>query len=140
MIRAVTDVPDTYRFATTGPYYVEIGDQPRISKASAQFFLDWVTERTQNLKLEDADEREAVLKYHRQARDFWQDLVEQGERGVIGRVEDQPAAMRCMLRLLKFPSPADSGNRGPWCDGSAWRSPAGGACIDCGGSSATRAR
>ena len=38
-------MPDTYRFATTAPYYVEIGDQPRISKTSAQFFLDWVDER-----------------------------------------------------------------------------------------------
>ncbi len=76
VIRAVTGVPDTYRFATTGPYYVEIGYRPRISKASAQFFLDWVNERTKNLKLEDPSERETVLKYHRQARDFWRGLVE----------------------------------------------------------------
>jgi hypothetical protein len=76
VIRAVTDVPNTYRFATTGPYYVEIGDGPRISKSSAQFFLDWVSERANDLKLDDADEREAILKYHRQARDFWQSLVD----------------------------------------------------------------
>ena len=42
LIRAVTDVPKTYRFAMTGPYYVEIGYQRRISKSAAQFFLDWV--------------------------------------------------------------------------------------------------
>ncbi len=78
LIRAVTDVPDTYRYATTGPYYVEIGYQPRISKASAQFFLDWVDERMAKVteNLEDPSQREAVLKYHRQARDFWQGLVE----------------------------------------------------------------
>ncbi|MBI3839316.1 MAG: CehA/McbA family metallohydrolase [Planctomycetia bacterium] len=76
VIRAVTDVPNTYRFATTGPYYVEIGDQPRISKSSAQFFLDWVKERMKNLKLDDDDEREVVLKCHRQAREYWQGLVE----------------------------------------------------------------
>jgi hypothetical protein len=76
LIRAVTSVPDTYRFATTGPYYVQIGYQPRVSKSSAQFFLDWVTERAKNLKLKDADQREAVLKYQRQARDFWKGLVE----------------------------------------------------------------
>ena len=29
-------------------------------------------ERAKDLKLDDAQEREAVLKYHRQARDFWQ--------------------------------------------------------------------
>jgi hypothetical protein len=76
VIRAVTSVPETYRFATTAPYYVEIGYQPRISKAAAQFFLDWVTQRVKNLKLDNAAEREAVLKYHRQARDFWRGLVE----------------------------------------------------------------
>ena len=53
MIRAATDVPDTYRYAATGPYYVEIGERPRISRASAQFFLDWVNERAGNIKLED---------------------------------------------------------------------------------------
>jgi hypothetical protein len=78
LIRAVTDLAETYRFATTAPYYVEIGDRPRISKASAQFFLDWVDERMAAVgpKLGDKDEREAVLKYHRQARDFWRNLVE----------------------------------------------------------------
>ncbi len=78
LIRAVTDVAETYRFATTGPYYVEIGDQPRISKSSAQFFLDWVDQRMANVgpKLEDPQEREAVLKIHRQAREYWQSLVE----------------------------------------------------------------
>ena len=32
LIRAVTNVPRTYRFAMTGPYYVEIGYQRRISQ------------------------------------------------------------------------------------------------------------
>lgn len=78
LIRAVTDVPETYRFATTGPYYVEMGDRPRISKTSAQFFLDWVDERMAAVtrQLDDPSQREAVLKHHRQARAFWQGLVE----------------------------------------------------------------
>ena len=29
LVRAVTDEPSTYRYATTAPYYVEIGAQPR---------------------------------------------------------------------------------------------------------------
>jgi hypothetical protein len=45
LVRAVCDLENTFRFASTGPYYVEIGQKPRISKASAQFFLDWVNER-----------------------------------------------------------------------------------------------
>ncbi|MDP6443643.1 MAG: CehA/McbA family metallohydrolase [Pirellulaceae bacterium] len=76
LVRAVADNPVTYRFASTGPYYVEIGEQPRISKGDAQFFLDWVHERVRRVKLEDAAEREEVVRYHRAARDFWQKIVD----------------------------------------------------------------
>ena len=53
LLRAVTDSPKTYRFAMTAPYYVEIGDQRRISKTAVQFFLDWVYERARQIKLDD---------------------------------------------------------------------------------------
>jgi len=79
LIRAVTNNPKTYRFASTGPYYVEIGYERRVSKSSAQFFLDWVMERARRLatsdKLTDADQKREVLEYHRRARDFWQKKV-----------------------------------------------------------------
>jgi len=75
LVRAVTDQPKTYRFAMTGPYFVEFDGQRRISKASAEFFLNWVYERARQIKLTDAAEHAEVMKYHRQARDFWQDLV-----------------------------------------------------------------
>jgi len=75
LVRAVTDVPKTYRFAMTGPYYVEIGYQRRISKKAAQFFLDWVVERAKQIKLADPQQQREALQWHRQARDFWQDLV-----------------------------------------------------------------
>jgi hypothetical protein len=75
MLRAVTEVPNTYRFAMTAPYYVEIGPQRRISKAAVQFFLDWVYERARQIKLDDPQQRREVLEYHRKARDFWQDLL-----------------------------------------------------------------
>jgi hypothetical protein len=76
LIRAVTNNQDTYRFASTGPYYVEIGQQPRISKASAQFFYDWVYERARRIKTEDAKQRDKVIQPHRAARDFWQDRLD----------------------------------------------------------------
>lgn len=76
LVRAVTNNRDTFRFASTGPYYVEIGQQPRISKASAQFFYDWVYERARRVKIEEAEKREEVIKHHRAARDYWQDLVD----------------------------------------------------------------
>ncbi len=74
LVRAVTDLPKTYRFAMTGPYYVEIGYERRISKSAVQFFLDWVYERARQIKLADPQQQKEVLQWHRQARDFWQNL------------------------------------------------------------------
>ena len=76
LLRAMADVPGTYRYAMSAPYYVEIGEQPRISKASAQFFLDWVNERAAQINISDPQQRKAVLKYHRAAQAYWQDLLE----------------------------------------------------------------
>jgi hypothetical protein len=75
LIRAVTDIPKTYRFAMTGPYYVEMGYKRRISKSAAQFFLDWVYERAKQIKLDDPQQQEEVLRWHRQARDYWKEMV-----------------------------------------------------------------
>ena len=63
VVRAVTNHTKTFRFGMTGPYYVEIGQQPRISRKSAQFFLDWVDQRIGQLKIDDAAEQESVLRY-----------------------------------------------------------------------------
>ena len=76
LIRVVTDEQKTYRYAMTGPYYVQIGYEPRISRRSAQFFLDWVFQRARQIKLADPDRQAEVIAAHRRARDFWQDLVD----------------------------------------------------------------
>jgi hypothetical protein len=75
LVRAVSNNPQTYRFASTGPYYVEIGYEPTVSKKSAQFFLDWVFERARRIKLADPAQQEEVIALHREARDFWQQKV-----------------------------------------------------------------
>jgi hypothetical protein len=75
LVRAVCNATNTYRFAMTGPYYVEIGDPKRISKSAAQFFLDWVYERARQIKLTDAEQQKEVMQWHRQARDYWQGVV-----------------------------------------------------------------
>jgi len=78
LIRAVTDVAETYRYASTGPYYVEIGDETRrISRKSVQFFLDWIDERIQRIELADPDQKAEVLSHHERAREFWLELLEQ---------------------------------------------------------------
>lgn len=79
LVRAITDLEQTFRFASTAPYYVEIGpSKSRISRRSARFFLDWMDERIQRvpLKLDDPKKLEEVLAYHRRARQFWQDRLD----------------------------------------------------------------
>lgn len=76
LVRAVTSHPKTYRFASTGPWYVEIDGQPRISRRAAQFFFDWVYERARRIDLPPGEQRNAVLDHHRAARDFWRRKVD----------------------------------------------------------------
>jgi hypothetical protein len=75
LVRAATDIQSTYRFAMTGPYFVEFDEKPRISKQSAQFFYDWLYERARQLTIDDPKKRRELLEPHRKARDFWQDLL-----------------------------------------------------------------
>ena len=76
LVRTIAENPKTFRFASTAPYYVEIGNaKRRVSRASAQFFLDWVRERKQRVKLEDPAQRAEVLACHSQAEKFWADLA-----------------------------------------------------------------
>jgi hypothetical protein len=71
----VTDVPKNYRFAMTGPYYVESNYQRRISKQAAQFFLDWLIERGRMLKQADPDMPAEAIEDFRAARDYWQGVL-----------------------------------------------------------------
>jgi hypothetical protein len=74
LVRAVADVENTFRFATTAPWFVEVGDmKDRISRKSVQFFLDWVDERIERVKakIDDETQREEVLVWHLKAREFW---------------------------------------------------------------------
>jgi hypothetical protein len=74
LVRAITDNPKTFRFASTAPFYVEAGSGPRrVSRASARFFLQWVRERAGRVKVDEPAARDEVLKYHRAAERFWQD-------------------------------------------------------------------
>jgi len=78
LIRAVTDNTKTYRYATTAPYYVEVGYQPRISRASAQFFLDWTNKRAEEVsKAIGSDESvaaKAARNYVESAQAYWKSI------------------------------------------------------------------
>lgn len=66
-IRAVTTTQDRYQFALSAPYYV--GNKPRISRRSCQFFLDWLEEYQQQIDAKAPDwQREEIAL----AKKFWQ--------------------------------------------------------------------
>jgi hypothetical protein len=74
LLRAIADVNHTFRFATTAPWFVEVrGAEHHISRASAQFFLDWVNERINRVRanVQDESQLEQVLRWHESARQFW---------------------------------------------------------------------
>ena len=78
LVRAIADDVATFRFASSAPFYVEVGKQDRrISKASVRFFLEWIDERLTQLEkaLPDAAQRREVLWTHTQARQFWKELA-----------------------------------------------------------------
>ncbi len=70
-VRARTSNTKTYQFASTGPYYVESNYKRRVSRASVQFFLDWLEESAEKF----ADNR-AVLSDIAAARPFWLALLD----------------------------------------------------------------
>ncbi len=75
LVRAISSEPKTFRFASTAPFYVEVGKTKRISKTSAQFFVDWVKEGMARIQLPDGEQKETVLQYHRSAEKFWRDKL-----------------------------------------------------------------
>jgi len=72
LVRALTDVAHTYRFAMTGPFYVEIGEQKnRISAASVDVFLDWAFDAKENAKKAPPEKQAAIASYHERSIQFW---------------------------------------------------------------------
>lgn len=76
LVRVVTDVQQTYRFASSGPWYVEVGPQRQhISRTSVKFFLGWLSRRAEELKLDDPQQRAEVLATYAEARRTWEKLL-----------------------------------------------------------------
>jgi len=76
LVRVIAENPKTFRFASTAPYYVEVGEaKRRISRSAAQFFLDWVRERKERVNLDNVSQRSEVMKHHDSAERFWAEMV-----------------------------------------------------------------
>jgi hypothetical protein len=76
LVRAISSDTNTFRFASSAPFYVEVGaSRSRISKTSAQFFVDWVKEGMARVQAPDGERKEAVLQFHRAAEKFWHEKL-----------------------------------------------------------------
>jgi hypothetical protein len=82
LVRALAAVPGTFRFASTAPFYVEVGeDRASVHRDDVAFFLRWIDERIAALQddpegeLRDPARKEAVLRPHREARQFFERLL-----------------------------------------------------------------
>jgi hypothetical protein len=78
LVRAVTKDEQRHQFAMSGPYYVERGGRPRVSRRSVQFFLDWLAElekRAQATSTVDEAARDAMLAEQAVAREYFQGLL-----------------------------------------------------------------
>jgi hypothetical protein len=82
LVRAIAVVPETFRFASTAPFYVEVGaSRATVHRDDVAFFLAWVGQRITTLEedrkgvLGDPTRKEAVLGPHREARRFFERLL-----------------------------------------------------------------
>lgn len=74
-VRTLTDNPKTYRFAMSGPVYVDFDGKPRISKRDSKFFLDWCKEARDRTKIKDAKQLSNTLAIYDKAIAFWEEKV-----------------------------------------------------------------
>ncbi|MCR9296717.1 MAG: hypothetical protein NXI32_28755 [bacterium] len=70
VVRVVTGIEDTYRIASTAPFYVEIDGQPRISRAACEFFQSWLEAAAEQIA--GSQQAESALPFVQAARKFWE--------------------------------------------------------------------
>jgi len=81
LVRAIAQVPETFRFASTAPFYVEVaGDRSTVHRKDVDFFLDWIDERIRRLEasphLKSDEDRKTAVEPQRAARRFFEGLRE----------------------------------------------------------------
>lgn len=78
LVRAVTNNPKIYQFGSSGPYYVEKANRPRVSRSSVKFFLDWIDAAEARLRDQpqsDGAKRLALLAEQESARRYFENLL-----------------------------------------------------------------
>lgn len=79
LVRAIAAVPETFRFASTAPFYVEVkGESATVHCRDVDFFIDWIDERIRRLQasphLQSDVDRETAIEPQRTARGFFEAL------------------------------------------------------------------
>lgn len=80
LVSALVENERTFRFASTAPYYVEMGEEPRrVSRVAVQFFEEWLERRIKRIEKHVKEEAELkeILPDFEQAREFWRKKREQ---------------------------------------------------------------
>lgn len=77
IIRVVTLHEGHFRAAMSAPWYFEVGGERRISKRSAKFFRDWLSDYETKLKSDRTLGLSLYAPFIRSARQFWDSRVEQ---------------------------------------------------------------
>ena len=76
LARVICSTPNNFRFASTAPFYVEVGSSKRrISKTSARFFLDWVNERAATITIKNTQQKSQLMDYVTAARRYWEHVL-----------------------------------------------------------------
>lgn len=108
LVRAIADVDHTFRFASTAPWYIEDDkNHSRVSKASSEFFLNWVEKRIENVKqnVQDPTRRKLVLQPHENALRFWQEKVATANSD--SALSDRDAVQKSSTRINQLPMARD---------------------------------
>ncbi len=83
LVRVFARNERTFRFASTAPYFVEIGANARpVRKPSTEFFLRWARERADRVRKNLAGEPKKladVIAYHERAIRFWEEKVSEAD-------------------------------------------------------------
>lgn len=77
LIRVVTERDQTYRIASTAPYYVEIGGQPRISAQAVAFWESCLAQAAQQIGQSGEAAKRSAEPYLSKARVFWAERASQ---------------------------------------------------------------
>ena len=82
LVRVIADVDETFRFASTAPWYVEIGgEKMKPDRESAALFLMWAKERKAKVEhaLNDPAQRAEVSGAHAKGVEFWERMLNRAE-------------------------------------------------------------